>query len=153
MEAFPTIENILEQTNFSNFQKEIDELGEKERNKLHNDEYNMLNGFRFQLLEFYEKNRKLIEGEYTAEMEPLRKELYERLKKYKDAVIQLRKTQLRIKEPEISLEPMTKQFTKRINPGNSLNERYIKGDDFVREAARLPPKFQEKIKTEIDKFI
>jgi hypothetical protein len=152
MEAFPTIENILEQTNFSNFQKEIDELGEKERLKLHNDEYNLLNGFRIRLLEFYEKNRKLIEGEYKAEMEPLRKEIYEMLKNYKESIIQLRTKQLKIKEPEISLAPMPTPSKRRPNPGNSLDERYIKGDDFVREASRLPPKFQEKIKMELSKL-
>jgi hypothetical protein len=39
MEAFPTIEHILEQTNFSTFQEDIDKMSQKKQISLKNDPY------------------------------------------------------------------------------------------------------------------
>ena len=67
MEAFPTIENILEQTNFSTFQEDVDKMSQKKQIRLKNEEYKLLERFRFGLLTFYEDHKEAITGEYTAE--------------------------------------------------------------------------------------
>jgi DNA-directed RNA polymerase subunit E'/Rpb7 len=154
MEAFPTIENILEQTNFSTFQENIDEMSEKKQIRLKNEEYKLLDRFRFSLLTFYEDHKEAITGEYTAELEKLRKEIYQMLKTYKDEVLALRAKHIKTTvdvDPElgVQLAPLPR---KRIRPGDDIRTRIIAGDDLKRDVERLPKRFQDKIQTETDKL-
>ena len=154
MEAFPTIENILEQTNFSTFQEDIDKMSEKKQIKLKNEEYKLLERFRFGLLSFYEDHKEYITGEYTAELEKLRKEVYQMLKAYKDDVLALRAKYIKTPgEPEfaigVELKPLPRR---RIRPGDDIRTRIIAGDDLKRDVERLPKKFQDRIQIETDKL-
>jgi len=157
MEAFPSIENILEQTNFSNFRDEIEKMTEKKQIKLQNEEYKLLNVFRIKLLAFYEDHKEAIENEYTAEMEKLRKEVYHMLKEYKDEVIALRVKHTKATDElgvfsENELPVLKSLPRRRTRPGDSLLDRIIAGDDLKRDVERLPQKFQERIKREIEKL-
>ena len=156
MEAFPTIENILEQTNFSNFQDEIEKMSEKKQIKLANEEYKALQHFRMKLLAFYEDNKKAINEEYTAELVKLRKDLFQMLKEYKDEILTIRVKHLKTDIPEelgVNELPELKQLPRRrTRPGDSLRQRIIAGDDLRRDVERLPQKFQERIKREIEKL-
>jgi hypothetical protein len=156
MEAFPSIENILDQTNFSNFQDEIEKMTPKKQMKLSNEEYKSLQQFRMKLLAFYEDHKQAITGEYTAELEKLRKQLYQMLKEYKDEIISIRVKHTKAKEDEElgtnvlpELKPLPRRRTK---PGDSLRQRIIAGDDLRRDVERLPQKFQERIKREVEKL-
>ena len=155
MEAFPSIENILDQTNFSNFQDEISKMPEKRQIKLANEEYKALNGFRIKLLAFYEDHSKEINEEYTAELEKLRKQVYQMLKEYKDEIIAIRVKHTKAKDEELGvnvlpeLKPLPRRRTR---PGDSLQARIIAGDDLKKDVERLPQKFQERIKREIEKL-
>ena len=157
MEAFPTIEHILEQTNFSTFQEDVDKMSQKKQIRLKNEEYKLLERFRFGLLTFYEDHKEAITGEYTAELEKLRKEVYQMLKAYKDDVLALRAKHLKMTDlepelaagPEIELRPLPRR---RIRPGDDLRTRIIAGDDLRRDVERLPQKFQDKIQIETDKL-
>ena len=156
MEAFPSIENILDQTTFSNFQDEIEKMTEKKQVKLANEEYKALNGFRMKLLAFYQEHNEEIKGEYTAELVKLRKVLYQMLKEYKDEIIAIRVKHTKAKEDEElgtnvlpELKPLPRRRTR---PGDSLRQRIIAGDDLKRDVERLPQKFQERIKREIEKL-
>jgi DNA-directed RNA polymerase subunit E'/Rpb7 len=158
MEAFPTIENILEQTNFSTFQEDVDKMSQKRQIRLKNEEYKLLERFRFGLLSFYEDNKEAITGEYTAELEKLRKEVYQMLKSYKDDVLALRAKHLKLTdadlEPELAdlgvqIAPLPRR---RIRPGDDIRTRIIAGDDLKRDVERLPKKFQDKIQSETDKL-
>ena len=155
MDAFPTIENILEQTYVSNFQKEISEMNEKKKIKLSNEEYKALNVFRMKLLTFYEENKQAITGEYTAELQKLKKQIEQMLKEYKDFIIETRVKYIKIKVEELGVNelPTIKTLPKRrIHPGDGLRERVIAGDDLKRDVDRLPRKYQEKIQSEIEKL-
>jgi mRNA-degrading endonuclease RelE of RelBE toxin-antitoxin system len=156
MEAFPTIENILEQTNFSTFQDEIEKMLEKKRVKLANEEYKALERFRIKLLTFYEDHKVAINEEYTAELEKLHKELYQMLKIYKDEILSIRTKYIKVREDEElgvnelpELKPLPRRRTR---PGDSLRQRIIAGDDLKRDVERLPQKFQERIKREVEKL-
>jgi DNA-directed RNA polymerase subunit E'/Rpb7 len=155
MEAFPTIENILEQTNFSTFQEDVDKMSQKKQIRLKNEEYKLLEGFRFGLLTFYEDHKEAITGEYTAELEKLRKEVYQMLKAYKDDVLALRGKHLKMTDidPElevaVQLAPLPRR---RIRPGDDIRTRIIAGDDLKRDVERLPKKFQDRIQIETDKL-
>jgi len=156
MEAFPSIENILDQTNFSNFQDEIEEMTPKKQMKLSNEEYKSLQQFRMKLLAFYEEHKEAITGEYTAELEKLRKQLYQMLKEYKDEIISIRLKHTKAREDEDlgtnvlpELKPLPRRRTR---PGDSLRQRIIAGDDLRRDVERLPQKFQERIKREVEKL-
>jgi DNA-directed RNA polymerase subunit E'/Rpb7 len=155
MEAFPTIENILEQTNFSTFQEDVDKMSQKKQIRLKNEEYKLLEGFRFSLLTFYEEHTEAITGEYTAELEKLRKEVYQMLKAYKDDVLGLRGKYIKTPgDPEVALEPveLTPLPRRRIRPGDDIHARIIAGDDLKRDVERLPKRFQDRIQTETDKL-
>ncbi len=156
MEAFPSIENILDQTNFSNFQDEIKQMTPKKQMKLANEEYKLLNGFRMKLLAFYEDHKQAITGEYTAELEKLRKQLYQMLKEYKDEIIAIRVKHTKADVSEelgVNELPELKQLPRRkTRPGDSLRQRIIAGDDLRKDVERLPQKFQERIKREIEKL-
>jgi hypothetical protein len=155
MEAFPSIENILDQTNFSNFQDEIEKMTEKKQMKLANEEYKSLQQFRMKLLAFYEEHNKAITSEYTAELEKLRKQLYQMLKEYKDEIIAIRVKHTKSGDEDLGtnelpeLKPLPKRRTR---PGDSLSQRVIAGDDLKKDVERLPQKFQERIKREIEKL-
>lgn len=156
MEAFPTIENILEQTNFSTFQEDVDKMSQKKQIRLKNEEYKLLERFRFGLLTFYEDHKEAITGEYTAELEKLRKEVYQMLKAYKDDIIALRAKHLKMTDvedlgvgPGVVLTPLPRR---RIRPGDDLRTRIIAGDDLKRDVERLPKRFQDKIQRETDKL-
>jgi DNA-directed RNA polymerase subunit E'/Rpb7 len=147
----------LDQTNFSNFQQEIEQMSEKKQNKLKNEEYKALNDFRLKLLDFFEENKKTIEGQYTAELEVLKKTLYQMLKLYKDEIIAIRakylKTDVNVNELGVNVLPELKSLPKRrINYSASLRERIIAGDDLIRDAERMPRKFQDMLKEEIEKL-
>ena len=151
MEAFPKIEHILEQTNFSTFQTEIAEMSERNRMKLENEEYKALSEFRIKLLGFYQDNKKVIHDEYTAEVEKLRKQVYQMLKDYKDQILTIRSKHLKTDVPDEELGIQLKALPKRrYRQGATLRERYIAGDDFIRDVERLPRKYQEKIDREIE---
>ena len=156
MEAFPSIENILDQTIFSNFQDEIEKMTEKKQIKLANEEYKALNRFRMKLLAFYNENKEAITGEYTAELVKLRKVLYQMLKEYKDEIIAIRVKHTKTDVPEelgVNELPELKALPRRrTRPGDSLRQRIIAGDDLKRDVERLPQKFQERIKREVDKL-
>ena len=156
MEAFPSIENILDQTNFSNFQDEIEKMTPKKQMKLANEEYKSLQQFRMKLLAFYEDHKEAITGEYTIELEKLRKQLYQMLKEYKDEIISIRVKHTKAKEDEelgVNVLPELKQLPRRrTRPGDSLRQRIIAGDDLRRDVERLPQKFQERIKREVEKL-
>ena len=156
MEAFPKIENILDQTNFSNFQDEIEKMSEKKQIKLANEEYKALQNFRMKLLSFYEEHKQAINEEYTAELQKLRKELYQMLKEYKEEIITIRVKHTKAKEDEElgvnELPEMKPLPRRRTRPGDSLRQRIIAGDDLRRDVERLPQKFQERIKREIEKL-
>ena len=156
MEAFPSIENILDQTNFSNFQDEIEKMTPKKQIKLSNEEYKSLQQFRMKLLAFYEDHKEAITGEYTAELEKLRKQLYQMLKEYKDEIIAIRVKHTKAQEDEelgTNVLPELKQLPRRrTRPGDSLRQRIIAGDDLRKDVERLPQKFQERIKREIEKL-
>ena len=157
MEAFPTIENILGQTNFSTFQEDIDKMTEKKQIKLKNEEYKSLENFRIKLLTFYEDHKEAIQGEYTAELEKLRKEIYQMLKTYKEEIIAIRAKHLKtvgeipddlgFKIPE--LRPLPRR---RMRPGDDLRTRIIAGDDLKRDVERLPKRFQDRIEIEAEKL-
>lgn len=157
MEAFPTIENILGQTNFSTFQEDIDKMREKKQIKLKNEEYKSLENFRIKLLTFYEDHKQAIQGEYTAELEKLRKEIYQMLKTYKEEIIAIRAKHLKtvgelpdelgFKIPEIRPLPR-----RRMRPGDDLRTRIIAGDDLKRDVERLPKRFQDRIEIEAEKL-
>ena len=155
MDSFPTIENILEETYVSNFQKEMSEMNEKKKIKLSNEEYKALNLFRMKLLTFYEENKQAIRGEYTAELQKLKKQIEQMLKEYKDFIIEIRVKYIKAKVEELGVNelPTLKILPKRrIHPGDGLRERVIAGDDLKRDVDRLPRKYQEKIQSEIDKL-
>ena len=156
MEAFPSIENILDQTNFSNFQDEIEQMTPKKQMKLSNEEYKSLQQFRMKLLAFYEDHKEAITGEYTAELEKMRKQLYQMLKEYKDEIIAIRVKHTKAREDEdlgVNVLPELKPLPRRrTRPGDSLRQRIIAGDDLRRDVERLPQKFQERIKREIEKL-
>ena len=155
MEAFPSIENILDQTNFSNFQDEIEQMAPKKQMKLANEEYKSLQQFRMKLLAFYEDHKEAITGEYTAELEKLRKQLYQMLKEYKDEIISIRVKHTKAQDEELGtnvlpeLKPLPRRRTR---PGDSLRQRVIAGDDLKKDVERLPQKFQERIKREVEKL-
>ena len=152
MEGFPTIEHILDQTNFSGFHEEIEKMPEKKRNKLHNEEYKALSEFRMKLLVFYEENKKPIR-EYTAETPVLEKQVYQMLKEFKDQILGIRTKHLKTNVPDEPLGVFIKPLKARRFPqGSTLQERFIAGDDFVKDVQRLPKKFQEKIESEIQKL-
>ena len=152
MEAFPTIENILDQTNFSTFYEEIDKMPEKKRNKLYNEEYKALSDFRMKLLVFYEENKKAIH-EYTQEVPALEKQVYQMLKEFKDQILGIRTKHLKTNVPDEPLGVFVKPLKSRPFPrGSTLQERFIAGDDFIRDVQRLPKKFQEKIESELQKL-
>uniref|UniRef100_A0A6C0D1N1 S1 motif domain-containing protein n=1 Tax=viral metagenome TaxID=1070528 RepID=A0A6C0D1N1_9ZZZZ len=154
MEAFPTIENILEQTNFSTFQEDIDKMSQKKQIWLKNEEYKLLERFRFGLLTFYEDHKEAITGEYTAELEKLRKEVYQMLKAYKDDILALRAKHIKTPgEPELAVGVELKPLPRRrIRPGDDIRTRIIAGDDLKRDVERLPKRFQDRIQTETDKL-
>ena len=156
MEAFPTIEHILGQTNFSTFQEDIDKMTEKKQIKLKNEEYKSLEKFRFRLLTFYEDHKEAIRGEYTAELEKLRKEIYQMLKTYKEEIIAIRAKHLKTVgelPDELGVLPELKTLPRRrIRPGDDLRTRIIAGDDLKRDVERLPKKFQERIEIETEKL-
>jgi len=152
MEGFPTIEHILDQTNFSGFYEEIEKMPEKKRIKLHNEEYKALSEFRMKLLVFYEENKKPIR-EYTAETPILEKQVYQMLKEFKDQILGIRTKHLKTNVPDQPLGIAIKPLKARRYPqGSTLQERFIAGDDFIRDVERLPKKFQEKIESEIQKL-
>lgn len=152
MEGFPTIEHILDQTNFSGFHEEIEKMPEKKRIKLHNEEYKALSEFRMKLLVFYEENKKPIR-EYTAETPILEKKVYQMLKEFKDQILGIRTKHLKTNVPDEPLGVFIKPLKARRFPqGSTLQERFIAGDDFVKDVQRLPKKFQEKIESEIQKL-
>lgn len=152
MEGFPTIENILDQTNFSGFHEEIEKMPEKKRTKLHNEEYKALSEFRMKLLVFYEENKKPLR-EYTAETPILEKQVYQMLKEFKDQILGIRTKHLKTNVPDEPLGVFIKPLKARRFPqGSTLQERFIAGDDFVKDVQRLPKKFQEKIESEIQKL-
>jgi hypothetical protein len=156
MEAFPSIENILDQTNFSNFQDEIEQMTPKKQMKLSNEEYKSLQQFRMKLLAFYEDHKQAITGEYTTELVKLRKDLYQMLKEYKDEIIAIRVKHTKAREDEdlgVNVLPELKPLPRRrTRPGDSLRQRIIAGDDLRRDVERLPQKFQERIKREVEKL-
>jgi hypothetical protein len=156
MEAFPTIENILGQTNFSTFQEDIDKMSEKKQIKLKNEEYKSLENFRMKLLTFYEDHKEAITGEYTAELEKLRKEIYQMLKAYKDEIIAIRAKHIKTVgelPDELGLLPELKPLPRRrVRPGDDLRTRIIAGDDLKRDVDRLPKRFQDKIQIEEEKL-
>jgi hypothetical protein len=152
MEGFPTIEHILDQTNFSGFHEEIEKMPEKKRTKLHNEEYKALSDFRMKLLVFYEENKKPIR-EYTAETPILEKQVYQMLKDFKDQILGIRTKHLKTNVPDEPLGIFIKPLKARRFPqGSTLQERFIAGDDFLKDVQRLPKKFQEKIESEIEKL-
>ena len=151
---FPSIETILDQTNFSTFHEEIEQMTEKKQIKLKNEEYNALTAFRLKLLEFYQDHKETIQGQYTIELQKLEKELYQMLKQYKDEILSIRAKHLKTDVPEEmgelpTLNPLPKR---KIRYTSTLKERYIAGDDFKREVDRLPQKFQELLKHEIEEI-
>ena len=156
MEAFPTIENILGQTNFSTFQEDIDKMTEKKQIKLKNEEYKSLENFRIKLLTFYEDHKEAIQGEYTAELEKLRKEIYQMLKTYKEEIIAIRAKHLKTVgeiSDELGLLPELKPLPRRrMRPGDDLRTRIIAGDDLKRDVERLPKRFQDRIEIEAEKL-
>jgi DNA-directed RNA polymerase subunit E'/Rpb7 len=156
MEAFPTIEHILDQTHFSTFQEDIDKMTEKKQIKLKNEEYKLLEKFRIKLLTFYEDHKEAIRGEYTAELEKLRKEIYQMLKTYKDEIMSIRAKHIKTVgelPDELGQLPQLKPLPRRrIRPGDDLRTRIIAGDDLKREVERLPKKFQDRIESEIEKL-
>jgi hypothetical protein len=156
MEAFPSIENILDQTNFSNFQDEIEQMTPKKQMKLSNEEYKSLQQFRMKLLAFYEDHKQAITGEYTTELVKLRKDLYQMLKEYKDEIIAIRVKHTKAREDEelgVNVLPEIKPLPRRrTRPGDSLRQRIIAGDDLRKDVERLPQKFQERIKREVEKL-
>jgi hypothetical protein len=107
------------------------------------------------LLSFYEENQKAITGQYTAELQKLRKQIEQMLKEYKDNITELRVKYIKIKDEELgvnelpTIKPLPK---KRINPGDGLRERVIAGDDLKRDVDRLPRKYQDRIQIEIEKL-
>ena len=154
LSQFPTIEIILDQTNFSTFHEEIEQMTEKKQNQLKNEEYKSLTAFRLKLLEFYQEHKEIIQGQYTAELQKVEKEIYQLLKQYKDEILSLRAKYLKTDVPEEmgtlpTLNPLPK---KKIRYTASLKDRYIAGDDFKREVDRLPQKFKEMLKEEIEEI-
>jgi hypothetical protein len=152
MEGFPTIEHILDQTNFSGFHEEIEKMPERKQNNLYNEEYKALSEFRMKLLVFYEEHKKPIR-EYTAETPLLEKQVYQMLKEFKDQILGIRSKHLKTTIPEEPLGVAIKPIRpKRFPQGSTLRERVIAGDDLVREAEKLPKRFQDKIESEIIKL-
>lgn len=152
MEDFPTIEHILDQTNFATFYEEIDKMPEKKRIKLHNEEYKALSEFRMKLLVFYEENKKAIQ-EYTQEVPALEKQIYQMLKEFKDQILGIRTKHLKTNVPDEPLGIEIKPIKPiRFPQKSTLQERFLAGDDFIRDVQRLPKKFQEKIESEIQKL-
>jgi hypothetical protein len=152
MDAFPTIENILDQTHFSTFHEEIEKMPEKKRIKLYNEEYKALGDFRMKLLVFYEENNKAIR-EYTQEVPTLEKQVYQMLKEFKEKIVGIRTKHLKTDVPDEPLGVFIKPLrTRRFPQGSTLQERFIAGDDFIRDVQKLPKKYQEKIESEIQKL-
>jgi len=151
---FPTIETILDQINFSNFHEEIEEMSEKKQIKLKNEEYKLLTAFRLKLLEYYQDHKETIEGQYTAELQKLEKEVYQMLKQYKDEIIATRAKHLKTDVPEeMGVLPTLNPLPKRkIHYTSTLKERYIAGDDFKREVDKMPKKMQEMLQHEIEEI-
>ena len=100
MAQFPTIETILDQTNFSTFHEDIEQMTEKKQMQLRNEEYKALSAFRLKLLEYYQDHKEIIQGQYTAELQKLEKEIYQMLKQYKDEIIALRAKYLKTDIPQ-----------------------------------------------------
>lgn len=154
MSQFPTIETILDQTNFSTFHEEIQQMTEKKQIQIRNEEYKALTAFRLKLLEYYQQHNETIKGQYTAELQKLEKEIYQMLKQYKDEIIAIRAKYLKTDVPEeMGVLPTLKPLPrKQIRYTSTLKERYIAGDDFKREVDRLPQKFKEMLKHEIEEI-
>ena len=156
-EGFPTIEQVLEKTQYiSTFQKEISEMNEKKKIKLKNEEYKELNLFRMKLLAFYVENKPAIIGEYTAELQKLINQIVHMLKQHIDNILTIRVKYIKTKVNEelgVNELPTLKALPKkRIYPGDGLRERVIAGDDLKRDVDRLPRKYQDKIQSEIEKL-
>lgn len=152
LSQFPSIETILDQTNFSTFHEEIEQMTEKKQIQLKNEEYKALTRFRLNLLEYYQQHKETIQGQYTAELQKLEKEIYQMLKQYKDEIISIRAKYLKTDVPEelgVFINPLPKR---KIRYTASLKDRYIAGDDFKREVDRLPQKFQELLRHEIEEI-
>ena len=152
MAQFPSIETILDQTNFSTFHEEVEQMTEKKQIQLRNEEYKALSAFRLKLLEYYQEHKETIEGQYTAELQKLEKEVYQMLKVYKDEIIAMRAKYLKTDVPEelgVFINPLPKR---KIRYTASLKDRYIAGDDFKREVDRMPKKFQEMLQHEIEEI-
>lgn len=154
LSQFPTIETILDQTNFSTFHEDIEQMTEKKQIQLRNEEYKALSAFRLKLLEYYQDHNETIQGQYTAELQKLEKELYQLLKQHKDEIIAIRAKYLKTDVPEEmgtlpTLNPLPKR---KIRYTASLKDRYIAGDDFKREVDRMPKKFQEMLQHEIEEI-
>ena len=152
MASFPTIETVLDELNFSAFHQEIEEMSEKKQIKLKNEEYKLLSQFRIKLLDFYEKHKVAIREE-TMELPQIRKELYQMIKEYKEEIIGTRAKHLKVEVPDEPLGVDIKPIKQRRVPyGSSLRERIIAGDDLKRDAERLPQKYQEMLRREIEEM-
>jgi DNA-directed RNA polymerase subunit E'/Rpb7 len=131
-------------------------MTEKKQIKLKNEEYKSLENFRIKLLTFYEDHKEAIQGEYTAELEKLRKEIYQMLKTYKEEIIAIRAKHLKTVgeiSDELGLLPELKPLPRRrMRPGDDLRTRIIAGDDLKRDVERLPKRFQDRIEIETEKL-
>ena len=91
MEKFPEIEDVLHDIIVPNYMDETQKLPMRVQNKLNEEEYKLSDEYRLKIHEFYETHYDEITGEYTANIEELRKLLEKMHKDYVHSIVELRK--------------------------------------------------------------
>lgn len=148
MEKFPELDEMIH-IYVPEYLAETEKLNIRVQRKLQVEEYKITNEYRKDVYDFYDKYEDAITGEYTAELEDLRKMLDSKKKEYIKRIIDLRKTYIKEKVQPETLEPQPVP-KRRMKPGDTLSQRFQAGDDFVQEVRKLPRDFQDKINEEIE---
>ena len=148
MEKFPELDDMIH-VYVPEYLAETEKLNIRVQRKLQVEEYKITNEYRKDVYDFYAKYEDAITGEYTAEVEDLRKLIDSKKKEYIKRIIDLRKTYIKEKVQAETLEPQPVP-KRKIKPGDSLSQRFQAGDDFVQEVRKLPRDFQDKINEEIE---
>jgi DNA-directed RNA polymerase subunit E'/Rpb7 len=148
MEKFPELDEMIH-IDVPEYLAETEKLNIRVQRKLQVEEYKITNEYRKDIYDFYDKYEDAITGEYSAELEDLRKMLDSKRKEYMKRIIDLRKTYIKEKVQPEKLEPQPVP-KRRIRPGDSLSQRFQAGDDFIQEVRKLPRDFQDKINEEIE---
>jgi len=158
-ENFPPIQNILDEIYIKDFHKEIEELDEDTQYKLNIEENVEINTFRKAILKFYEDNKEIINGPYSAKIEELKGMIKRLQSEFKDKIIQIRLKYIKHKETDLSIfEPVSTTGIAGIvkkyayQQKDPLERRIRMGDDLTRDIQRLSKEEQQIVQDEIDEL-